>query len=138
MSKLTIRSKRTRLYQSAVASLLTESTVKNAALKCNISYSTLQRWMLEPEFIKLYTDAKNDLLQSTKNQLRQLSEKAVATLSDAMDGGAMVATNDKLSASKFVLTKILDFEITDSVTARIPSFCAIESAATFCYLVLAR
>jgi Helix-turn-helix domain of transposase family ISL3 len=117
-SKPPIRGKRTRLYESAVAALLTETTVKNAAAKCSISYSTLQRWMLEPEFLKLYNDAKNELLQSVKNQLRQLGTKAVATLNDAIDDRT-VATNDKLSASKFVIDRILEFEVTDSLNVRL-------------------
>jgi hypothetical protein len=114
----TKRGKRKRLYESAVASLLTETTVKNAAAKCNVSYSTLQRWMLEPEFQKLYSDAKQNILESVKNQLRQLGTKAVGTLNTAIDD-VTVDTNDKLSASKFVIDRILEFEVTDELNVRI-------------------
>ena len=126
-SKQPIRGKRTRLYESAIAALLTETTVKNAATKCGISYSTLQRWMLEAEFQKLYNDAKNELLQSVKNQLRQLGTKAVATLNDSIDDRA-VATNDKLSASKFVIDRILEFEVTDSLNVRLQALEASNEA----------
>jgi Helix-turn-helix domain of transposase family ISL3 len=119
MTTVNRRGKRTRLYETAIAALLTETTIEKAAMKCNVSYSTIGRWMKEPEFIALYNDAKQNLLESVKNSLRQLGEKAVGALNDAMTGGPVVSTGDKLNASKFVLDKLLAFEITDSLNVRL-------------------
>jgi Helix-turn-helix domain of transposase family ISL3 len=118
MTTINRRGKRTRLYETAIAALLTETTIEKAAQKCAVSYSTIGRWMKEPEFIALYNSAKQNILESVKNQLRQLGTKAVTTLSDAIDN-ATVLTSDKLNASKFVVDRILEFEVTDSLNLRI-------------------
>jgi hypothetical protein len=115
---VTRRGKRKRLYEQAVAALLSSTDCKAAAASCGISYSTLLRWQSEPEFTKLYSDAKRDVLESVKNNLRQLGVKAVGTLSHTIDNLA-VDTSDKLNASKFVIDRILNFEITDDLNARI-------------------
>jgi len=119
------KGKRRRLYEQAVAALLSSRDCKSAAASCGISYSTLLRWQSEPDFQKLYTDAKRDILESVKNNLRQLGMKAVGTLDETLVN-ATVDTSDKLNASKFVIDRILDFEITDDLSARI---AAIEAEA---------
>jgi hypothetical protein len=118
MTTINRRGKRTRLYETAIAALLTETTIEKAAQKCAVSYSTIGRWMKEPDFIKMYDAAKQNILESVKNQLRQLGTKAVTTLNDAIDN-ATVDTGDKLKASKFVIDRILEFEVTDSLSVRI-------------------
>jgi len=60
--KMTIaktRSKRVRLYETAIAALLTETTINKASAKCGISVSTMGRWMKEPAFQKLYNGASS-------------------------------------------------------------------------------
>jgi len=112
------RSKRVRLYETAIAALLTETTINKASAKCGISVSTMGRWMKEPAFQKLYNGAKQNILESVKNQLRQLGEKAVGALNTAIDD-VTVTTSDRLNASKFVVDRILEFEVTDELAARI-------------------
>jgi hypothetical protein len=118
MTTINRRGKRTRLYETAIAALLTETTIEKAAQKCAVSYSTIGRWMKEPEFISMYNEAKQNILESVKNQLRQLGTKAVTTLNDAIDN-ATVLTSDKLNASKFVIDRILEFQVTDELNVRI-------------------
>ena len=123
---VTRRGKRRRLYEQAVAALLSSTDCKAAAASCGISYSTLLRWQQEPEFQKLYGDAKRDILEGVKNNLRQLGVKAIRTFNTSLDD-VTVDTGDKLNASKFVIDRILDFELTDDLAARI---AAIEGNAT--------
>ena len=117
------RGKRKRLYEQAVAALLSSSDAKAAAASCGISYSTLFRWQQEPEFKKLYDDAKRDILESVKNNLRQLGIKAVGTLNSTIVA-PFEDTGDRLNASKFVIDRILGFELTEDLASRI---AAIEN-----------
>jgi hypothetical protein len=119
------RGKRRRLYEQAVAALLSSTDCKAAAASCGVSYSTLLRWQQEPEFIKLYNDAKRDILEGVKNGLRQLGMKAVGTLNTSIDD-TTVATSDKLNASKYVLNCLMAMEITEDLASRI---AAIEGEA---------
>jgi DNA-binding MurR/RpiR family transcriptional regulator len=112
------KGKRRRLYESAVAAMLSSKNVTEAAEACGISYSTLNRWQQEPEFQKLYSDAKRDILESVKNNLRQLGMKAVGTLSNTIDA-PFEDTSNRLNASKFIISKLLDMELTDDLAARI-------------------
>ena len=116
------------MYEQAVAALLSSADCKAAAARCGISYSTLLRWQQEPEFIKLYNDAKRDILEGVKNGLRQLGMKAVSTLDTSIDDAA-VATSDKLNASKYVLNCLLSMEITEDLASRIAAIEGGEADA---------
>ena len=112
------KGKRRRLYEQAVSSLLSSKDCKAAAANCGISYSTLLRWQHEPAFQKLYNDAKQEILESVKNQIRQLGLNAVRKMGDVISD-VTVDTNEQLNASKYVIDRILQFEITDGLTLRL-------------------
>jgi hypothetical protein len=120
------RSKRTKLYETAIACLLSETTIIKASAKCGISSATMSRWMKEPEFIKLYDASKGLVLESVKNQLRQLGERAVATLGNVIDSNG-AADSDKLNAAKFVVNSLLNFQVTDELTIKIQQLEANNS-----------
>jgi hypothetical protein len=82
--------------------------------------------MREPEFMKLYDASKGLVLESVKNQLRQLGERAVATLGNVIDSNG-AADSDKLNAAKFVVNSLLNFQVTDELTIKIQQLEANNS-----------
>jgi hypothetical protein len=116
--KPVLGNKKSRLYETAIAALLAEPTIAKAAARCGVSVSTMKRWMQDEQFIKLYRDSKALVLDTVKNQLRQLGEKAVATLGDVIDSKG-AADSDKINCAKFVVNSLLSFEVTDALTVRL-------------------
>ncbi len=74
--------RKTRRTDEAVAALLTEPTIADAASKCHISTRTLKRWLTLPSFKDRYTDAQRELLTAALNRLRTSGHDAVGVLRD--------------------------------------------------------
>jgi len=81
--------KLTRKRESAIAALLTCSTVAEAASSCGVAESTLRRWLKDQEFARSYRKERGRMLEATLNLLRHKSVAAVLTLADiAADANA--------------------------------------------------
>ena len=59
-----------RLYELAVAALLSESSIEAAAQLVGITGRTLQTWLPRPEFLALWAEAKRTVVQSATARLR--------------------------------------------------------------------
>jgi hypothetical protein len=91
-----------RRKDEAIAALLTQPTVAEAARVANIRPQTLGRWMKEPEFDAIWRAAKSAGLDQTIARLQKISGAAVTALLKVMhDSGAPAAA--RLKAAQIVL-----------------------------------
>ena len=77
-------SKFSRKMDQAVAALLTQRNVEEAARAVGIGVATLLRWQKEPEFQKAYRDTRRAAFGQAVARLQQMSGAAVATLGKMM------------------------------------------------------
>ena len=70
----------TRKKEEAIAALLTQRTIEDAARTAGISTRALMRWLKIPEFQTAYRDARRDVFSQTIARLQQASGAAVSTL----------------------------------------------------------
>jgi hypothetical protein len=66
--------------EAALAALLTEKTLAEAAAKAGIAERTLKNWLRQPEFQAEYAARRQGVLERTVGQLLQLSGEAVDAL----------------------------------------------------------
>ena len=69
-----------RKLEEAVAAMLTQRNVEEAARSVGISTATLMRWQKEPEFQAAYRQARREAFGQATARLQQASGAAVATL----------------------------------------------------------
>src|SRR5579862_6630700 len=73
-----------RKQEQAIAALLSHPTIPAAAEACEVSDVTLWRWMQEPGFKAVYSDARKQALESAIALLQKATGGAVATLINLM------------------------------------------------------
>jgi hypothetical protein len=96
--------KRERLEDRALAALLCEPTIAQAATKADISESTLLRWLAEPSFKARYRDARRQVVELAVTGLQQATSEAVETLNRNLQCGV---PSSEIAAAK----TILDFAV---------------------------
>jgi hypothetical protein len=69
-----------RLQERAIAALLDEPTITEAAAAVGIDESTLRAWLRNPAFREAYRQARADVLERTVARLVALTGEAVETL----------------------------------------------------------
>ncbi|MGA7410354.1 MAG: hypothetical protein WBW33_07700 [Bryobacteraceae bacterium] len=72
--------KYTRKKEEAIAALMTQRTIEDAARTAGISTRALMRWLQKPEFQTAYRDARREAFSQTIARLQQASGAAVSTL----------------------------------------------------------
>ena len=77
-------SKFTRKMEEAVAAMLTQRTIEEAARSIGIGTQTLVRWQKEPEFQIAYRDARRAAFGQSIARLQQASSAAVSVLIKVM------------------------------------------------------
>jgi hypothetical protein len=96
-------SKFSRKMEEAVAALLTQRNVEEAARSISISVATLMRWQKQPEFQKAYREARRAAFGQSIAKLHQMSSAAVSTLGKVMvDPGTPPST--KVRAAEAIIT----------------------------------
>jgi uncharacterized membrane protein YccC len=105
-----------RKMEDAIAALLTQRNVDEAARTAGIGTRTLLRWMKEPEFQTAYWEARRAAFGQSVARLQQASGAAVSTLLKVMaDANATAST--RVRAADSVLDhaaraiEIEDFEV---------------------------
>lgn len=88
--------------EKALAALLTETTVIEAAKAAGISRATLFRWLSEEQFQAAYKEARGRLLESTLTALQSAGPAAVVTLLRVMEH-ATSNPGAQVSAAKAIL-----------------------------------
>lgn len=72
--------KLTRKMEQAIACLLSEATVEDAAKKAGVSYRSLKGWLILPVFKSAYRAARTQLLERVVSRLLESTSEAVDTL----------------------------------------------------------
>jgi hypothetical protein len=73
-----------RKKEAAIAALLTQRNLEEAARVAGIGTQTLMRWLKIPEFQVAYREARRAVLSQSSARLQQASSAAVSTLLKAM------------------------------------------------------
>src|SRR5215813_10746145 len=77
-------SKFERKQEEAIAALLTQRNVEEAAKSIGISANTLMNWMKRPDFDAAYREARRAAFRQSIARLQQASSAAVTTLLKVM------------------------------------------------------
>lgn len=96
------QSELTDKQRRAIAAILSEPTVRQAAESAKVSEASLYRWMADPEFSAALKDARSRALESTLSSLQGASGKAVETLHSVMDDPEASASS-KVMAARTIL-----------------------------------
>jgi len=92
-----------RKKEEAIAALLTQRNVEEAARTAGISTATLVRWQKEPEFEAAYREARRAAFKQCIARLQQASSVATTTVLKIMvDASAPVSS--RLRAAESILT----------------------------------
>jgi transposase-like protein len=73
-------SKFTRKKEEAIAALLTQRNVEEAARAAGIGTQTLLRWLKVPEFVKEYRKARREAVHQSVARLQQATGAAATTV----------------------------------------------------------
>lgn len=103
-----------RKYQTAIAALMTAPRQADAAAAAGISERTLERWMVRPDFRRLYRAARSAAVEQAVSQLQTFSSSAVAVLVEVMQDTAAppavrVAAASKVLAGAVEALEMMDF-----------------------------
>ena len=114
-----------RKKEEAIAALLTQRNVEEAARSIKVAPKTLLRWMREPEFESAYRAARRDTFKQSIARLQQATAAAVTTLLKVMvDPGTPAST--KVRAADSVLDHAAKAIEIEDIEARV---CELERAA---------
>jgi 23S rRNA pseudoU1915 N3-methylase RlmH len=108
----------TQKQEKAIIALLTEPTIKQAALTAGIGETTLFRWLQEEEFDQAYKKARRQALSQTISRLQQASTSAVVTLQTIMED-ENATSSSRVSAAKTVLEMSFKAFETEELAAQI-------------------
>jgi hypothetical protein len=96
--------KLTRKQEQAIAALLTERTIGNAARKIKVGERTLRLWLSQPPFRQAYEKAKGELLAQTVALLTNAAGEAVETLRQCLQAQR---DGDKIRAASALLDQLV-------------------------------
>ncbi len=117
--------KRSRKEDLALAALISEPTLGEAAKKVGISEVTLWRWLQDPEFQEKYRTARRQAVSQSITQLQKISSEAVQTLRDVMNDKETPPAS-RVTAAKAVLEMSIKAVEVEDLAVRIE---ALEKAA---------
>lgn len=112
--------------EMAIAIILQESTMQNAARKIGISYSTLWRWLQQPDFQRALKAARKQAVSQATSTLSRICHESVLTLQEIMNDKNAPASA-RVSAAKTVLDSGLKGIEMDDLDARL---AALEQEIT--------
>jgi hypothetical protein len=101
-----------RKQEGAIAALLSQRNIEEAARVAGISMRTLLRWLQMPEFKAAYSEARRSAYSQSLARLQQASGAAVATLMKIMVDPNAPASS-RVRAAHYVLnhaTKAIEIE----------------------------
>lgn len=112
------RGKTVRRREQALAALLTNPSMRDAARESGVGYSTLIRWSKEPEFAAELAAARNEVLDAALERLKTAAFNAVGTL---IEVAASPAASDmaRVSSAKAVIELALRVGSIQQLTERV-------------------
>jgi len=91
-----------RKKEEAIAALLTQRNIEEAAKSIGVGANTLLRWMKDPEFTRAYREARRQAFGQSLARLPQATSAAAATLMKIMvDQNAPASTRVRAADSIF-------------------------------------
>jgi len=114
-----------RKKEEAIAALLTQRNIEEAAKVAGIGTNTLLRWLKVPEFQTAYREARRDAFRQAIARLQQGTSAAATTLLKTMIDGATPASVKVRAAEAIFSHAAKAIEIED-IEARVT---ALEAAA---------
>jgi hypothetical protein len=114
-----------RKKEEAIAALLTQRNIEEAAKVAGIGTNTLLRWLKVPEFQTAYREARRDAFRQAIARLQQGTSAAATTLLKTMIDGATPASVKVRAAEAIFSHAAKAIEIED-IEARV---AALEAAA---------
>jgi len=117
--------KLTRKQEHAIAALLLEPTMADAAKSVGIGEVTLWRWLKREDFQAAYMKAKKKAVTQAVARLQQITSKAVDTLEAVMKDEDAPASS-RVTAARVVLETSLKAIELEDLTARVEQ---LEKAA---------
>jgi hypothetical protein len=106
------------MWETAIASLLATSTIREAASQCGISERTLKRWLAMPEFQAVLSEAKSDILKAATSKLRRDASAAVDVLS-SVAGDTEAPAGSRVTAGRAILELAFKSHETETLEERI-------------------
>jgi transposase-like protein len=121
-----------RKKEEAIAALLTQRNVEDAARSIGVAPKTLLRWMKQPEFEPAYRAARRDAFKQSIARLQQATSAAVTTLLKVMvDPGTPAST--KVRAADSVLDHAAQAIEIEDIEARLTELeRAAEASGSGC------
>jgi hypothetical protein len=114
-----------RKQEEAIAALLSQPRVEDAARTVGVPVRTVYRWMREPEFAARYKEARRAAFSQCTARLQQMSAAAVSTLGKIMvDANAPAAS--RVRAASCILERAAQAIEIEEIEGRLD---ALESAA---------
>jgi len=118
--------KQSRKKEQAIVALLVAPTLIDAAKNCDVSESTLRRWMQEPAFVDSYRQARERMLEAAINRVcSSASQAADVLLEISKSKGA--TSSSRVSAARAILEiaiKVQEFHELESRVAELESYKA--------------
>src|ERR1700682_441822 len=102
-----------RKLEEAVAAMLTQRNVEEAARSVGISTATLMRWQKEPEFQQAYRAARRAAHGQSIARLQQATSAAVSTLLKVMVDASTPASTKVRAADSVLNHSAKSIEIED-------------------------
>ena len=102
-----------RKKELAIAALLSQRSIEDAARVTEISAPTMYRWMKEPEFEAEYRAARRSMVSQSFARLQQASSAAVSTLLKVMVDATTPAATRVNAANSILLHTIRGMEVED-------------------------
>jgi hypothetical protein len=107
-----------RKMESAIAALLTQKNIEEAARAANIGANTLLRWLQVPEFQDAYRKARREAVQQAVARMQQATGAAAITILKLMtDAGVPAAV--RLRAAECVFDQAIKGVELEDVEARV-------------------
>jgi len=105
--------------EEAIAALLTQRNIEEAAKAIGVSANTLLRWMKEPEFQKAYREVRRQAFGQSIARLQQATGAAATTLLKIMvDQSAPASTRVRAAEAIFShAAKAIEIEDTEARVA---------------------
>ena len=116
-----------RKLEEAVAAMLTQRNIEEAARSVDVSTATLMRWQKLPEFQKAYRDARRAAHNQSIARLQQATSAAVSTLLKVMVDASTPAST-KVRAADSVLNHSAKAIELEDIEARVSALEASVAA----------
>ena len=118
-----------RKKEQAIVALLVAPTLIDAAKNCDISESTLRRWMQEPAFVESYRKAREQLLEAAINKLCHSTHQAAVVLLE-VSKNKRATSSSRVSAARAILEiamKAQEFHELESRIAELENWQATQT-----------